>query len=97
MKLTKEECRDRILTLAKQTDGSVSIELLKQHGLYYEMLKYWTNLTEFKNEYGLVKKQTFDGKTYSKEELIKLLQDFYKNTGIVPNSLFMDKHAKAHG
>lgn len=97
MKLTKEECRDRILTLAKQTDGSVSIELLKQHGLYYEMLKYWTNLTEFKNEYGLVKKQTFDGKTYSKEELIKLLQDFYKNTGIVPNSLFMDKHAKEHG
>ena len=97
MKLTKEECRDKILTLAKQTDGSVSIELLKQHGLYYEMLKYWTNLTEFKNEYGLVKKQTFDGKTYSKEELIKLLQDFYKNTGIVPNSLFMDKHAKEHG
>ena len=55
MKLTKEECRDKILELAKQTEGSVSIDLLKEHELYYEMLKYWKNLTEFKNEFGLLK------------------------------------------
>ena len=74
MKLTKEVCRDKILELAKQTEGSVSIELLKEHELYYEMLKYWKNLTEFKNEFGLLKKQTFDGKTYSRDELINILQ-----------------------
>lgn len=97
MKLTKEECKDKILKLAKQTKGSITIDLLKEHELYYEMLKYWKNLTEFKDEFGLLKKQTFDGKTYSKEELISLLQKFYKETGIVPNSLFIEKHAKEYG
>ena len=38
MKLTKEECRDKILALAKQTEGSITIEFLKEHKLYYEML-----------------------------------------------------------
>ena len=97
MKLTKEECRDKILELAKQTEGSVSIDLLKEHKLYYEMLKYWKNLTEFKNEFGLLKKQTFDGKTYSRDELIDMLQKFCNKTGIIPNSLFMDKHNKEYG
>lgn len=97
MKLTKEECRDKILELAKQTEGSVSIDLLKEHELYYEMLKYWKNLTEFKNEFGLLKKQTFDGKTYSRDELIDMLQRFCNETGIIPNSLFMDKHNKEYG
>ena len=97
MKLTKEECRDKILELAKQTEGSVSIDLLKEHKLYYEMLKYWKNLTEFKNEFGLLKKQTFDGKTYSRDELIGMLQKFCNKTGIIPNSLFMDKHNKEYG
>ena len=97
MKLTKEECRDKILSLAKQTEGSITIEFLKENKLYYKMLKHWNNLTDFKNEFGLIKKQTYDGKTYSKEELIKLLQNFYKETGIVPNSLFMEKHSKEYG
>ena len=97
MKLTKEVCRDKILELAKQTEGSVSIELLKEHELYYEMLKYWKNLTEFKNEFGLLKKQTFDGKTYSRDELINILQKFCNETGIIPTSLFMDKHNKEYG
>lgn len=96
MKLTKEVCRDKILELAKQTEGSVSIELLKEHELYYEMLKYWKNLTEFKNEFGLLKKQTFDGKTYSRDELINILQKFCNETGIIPTSLFMDKHNKEY-
>ena len=63
MKLTKEECRDKILSLEKQTEGSITIEFLKEHKLYYEMLKYWDNLTAFKDEFGLIKKQTYEGKT----------------------------------
>lgn len=97
MKLSKEECKDKIIKLAEQTKGSVSIELLKEHDLYYEMLKYWKNLTEFKDEFGLLKKQTFDGKTYSRDELIAMLQKFCNETGIIPNSLFMDKHNKEYG
>ena len=97
MKLTKEECRDKILSLEKQTEGSITIEFLKEHKLYYEMLKYWDNLTAFKDEFGLIKKQTYEGKTYSREELIELLQNFYEETGIVPNSLFMEKHSKEYG
>lgn len=97
MKLSKEECRDKILELSNQTDGSVTIDLLKERRLYYAMLKYWKNLTAFKDEYGLLKKQTYDGKMYSKDELIQVLKDFYNKTNIVPNSSFIETYNKEYG
>lgn len=97
MLITKEECKKQILDLAQKIDGSLTIELLRQNNLFYPLQKYWGSLTKFKDEFNLAKKQTFDGKIYTKEELIKIMNDFYYKTGIIPTSKFMDLHNKEYG
>ena len=97
MLITKEECKKQILDLAQKIDCSLTIELLRQNNLFYPLQKYWGSLTKFKDEFNLAKKQTFDGKIYTKEELIKIMNDFYYKTGIIPTSKFMDLHNKEYG
>lgn len=97
MLITKEECKKQILDLVQKIDGSLTIELLRQNNLFYPLQKYWGSLTKFKDEFNLAKKQTFDGKIYTKEELIKIMNDFYYKTGIIPTSKFMDLHNKEYG
>lgn len=97
MLITKEECKKQILDLAQKIDGSLTIELLRQNNLFYPLQKYWGSLTKFKDEFNLTKKQTFNGKIYTKEELIKIMNDFYYKTGIIPTSKFMDLHNKEYG
>ena len=77
MGLTKEECINKVFLLQSKTNGSITIDMLKDCGIYYDILKYWKNTTELKNDLGLIKKQTFDGKTFSEEELIQILKDFH--------------------
>ena len=61
-----------------------------------DILYYFGSFNNMNNELGFKETGTYKGHAYSKEELVEILQTFYKDTGIIPSSSFFEHNYKKY-
>ncbi len=94
-KLTKDEAINRIFLMVERYKKDLTVEdfrKAKHDELgYYQLLNFWSGLTEMRTELKLNITSTFDGHVYTKDELLNCIHKYYREFNYLPVPKSFDK------
>ena len=96
LKYTKQECVSKLIELQDMIgwDKGLTQDILEKNKIYKTVLTHWGSITNMRNELHLPELGINNHGKYSKNELIKILDDFIKQYGFFPSSEYWDKNQK---